>query len=110
TQRGRLIVAREELGLALGFAGPMGVAPHLSLDALIDETRRACRTVAGAWERSDVVASQQKALVAERKVTEAKMAYSPKINLTTNYTATSELFDNTLASQRFTVQTWVLSA
>jgi outer membrane protein TolC len=75
-----LLSAREALGLALGMQEPYGVPPNFSLAELEKSARDACGT-GSPDSRSDVLAARSDLEVAERGVTDAKLAYSPTADL-----------------------------
>jgi outer membrane protein TolC len=68
--------AREALGLALGSKEAYGVPAQFSLGQLERSAREAC-TTGKPEDRSDVQAARSELEVAERGVTDAKLAYAP---------------------------------
>jgi outer membrane protein TolC len=71
--------AREALGLAVGISGEVGVAPGISLDALEQGARGACKatTIEG---RADLAAARGRLDLAQSSVTDVKWQFSPTIN------------------------------
>ncbi len=71
--------SREALGLALGIPGEVGVAPGISLDALEQGARGACKatTIEG---RADLAAARGRLDLAQSSVTDVKWQFSPTIN------------------------------
>lgn len=71
--------AREALGLALGISGEVGVTPDISLDSLETSTRASCKAASAVDDRSDVSAARVRRDAAERRVTEAKQQFAPRL-------------------------------
>jgi outer membrane protein TolC len=80
--------ARESLGLALGFAEPVGVRQGVSLDGLEATARAICRPVQ-LEDRSDFHVAQGNIEVADRQVKDVKTQFLPTINLGSTLAATS---------------------
>ena len=86
--------AREALGLALGSGDAYGVTTTISLDDIERSARASC-TPATADTRSDVLAAKVALEIAERGVTDAKLAYAPSAEVETTATLSSETLANT---------------
>lgn len=80
--------ARESLGIALGFAEPVGVRPGVSLDGLEATARAICRPVK-LEDRSDFQVAQGNIEVADRQVKDVKSQFLPTINLGSTLAATT---------------------
>ena len=80
--------AREALGLALGTGGEVGVAPSISLNALEESARGACKAAA-VEERADVAAARGRLDLAQRETTDVKWQFSPTINAQSTLAASS---------------------
>jgi outer membrane protein TolC len=81
--------AREALGLALGSNDAYGVRPDVSLDAVAGEASALC-TPGSPGARADVLAARAQLEVAERGVTDVKLAYAPTAELSTTATYQSK--------------------
>lgn len=68
--------AREALAAVLGERGEIGVPPSFSLNAIAAELRSQCAN-APADQRADVRAARMQLELAERDVTDAKLAFAP---------------------------------
>ena len=80
--------AREALGLALGTGGEVDVAPNISLDALEESARGACKA-ASIEDRADVAAARGHFDLAQRSVTDVKWQFSPTLDAQSTIAATS---------------------
>ena len=80
--------ARESLGLAVGVPGEIGVAPAISLDALEQSARGACKATS-LDERADVATARGKFDLAQSSVTDVKWQFAPTISAESTMAATS---------------------
>jgi outer membrane protein TolC len=96
--------ARESLGLALGLAEPVGVAPSLDAAALEAATRAICKPVKTVDERSDVAAARAQEELGRRAVTDAQLAFAPTL------TAQSTLATTTIDTGAAPNTTWNVQA
>lgn len=80
--------AREALGLALGTGGEVDVAPSISLNALEESARGACKAT-DVEDRADVAAARGRFDLAQRGVTDVKWQFSPTIDAQSTIAATS---------------------
>jgi outer membrane protein TolC len=71
--------AREALGIAIGVPQQVGVSPEFDLNGLETSVRAVCRSVATSEERADLVGARTRAVVAQRKVTDARYQYIPTL-------------------------------
>jgi outer membrane protein TolC len=71
--------AREALGLAVGIPGEVGVSPSISLDALEQGARGACKTTS-IEGRADLAAARGRLDLAQSSVTDVKWQFSPTID------------------------------
>ena len=84
--------SREALGLALGVGEPMGVAPQLDLDGVVDDFLAHCKVAPSAEDRTDVVAARARVALAHQVVTDAKMMFLPTLGAqSTLFTTTQDL-------------------
>ena len=84
--------AREALGLALGIGEPMGVAPSLDLDGVVDDFLAHCKVAPSAEDRTDVIAARTRVTLAHQAVTDAKMMFLPTLSAqSTLFTTTQDL-------------------
>jgi outer membrane protein TolC len=81
--------AREALGLALGSRESFGVSPNISLNAIERELGAMCAR-GTPDQRSDVLAARADVEVAERGVTDVKLAYAPLAEVSSTGTYSSE--------------------
>lgn len=73
--------ARESLGLALGFAEPVGVHPDLRLDALLNDTRNSCRSLGQLRDRADLAVLEKQRQLAERQTKSVELQFLPTLGL-----------------------------
>lgn len=73
--------AREALGLALGFAEPVGVRPDLRMDALLTDTRGSCRGLETLRDRADVAGLEKQRQLAERQIKSVELQFLPTLGL-----------------------------
>jgi outer membrane protein TolC len=71
---------REALGMSLGTPDAYGVPPTISLDAMEADLRSTC-TASAPDQRADVQAARTQVTIAERNVTDARLAFSPTVDL-----------------------------
>lgn len=76
-----LRVARESLGLALGFPEAWGVTPDIKVDQLAADARSACTTVQSADQRSDVRSARMNLEASERDVSSPSYGRAPTLGL-----------------------------
>lgn len=76
----RLIVAREELGAALGSPDAWGVAPDIHVETLSNVLQTNCRIEADVLARSDVRAATANAEVADRTARSVGYAFLPTLD------------------------------
>lgn len=82
--------AREALGMALGFPEAWGVAPNIKVDGLAADAKSVCSPVTSPDERSDVLAAKLNVEVSERTAESVSYAYSPTIDVVSDFTYTSD--------------------
>ena len=85
--------AREALGIALGEDTAYGVAPDVSIDDIDRMLAAACKT-GDAGDRPDVLAARTDLDLAERGVTDSKLAFAPRADLSTTATVSSDQLSN----------------
>jgi outer membrane protein TolC len=102
-----LRVSRENLGLAIGVPGQVGIAPSFDARAVEDGTRSICKAAGGIDERSDVMIAKQGVVVAGRGLTDAKLAFSPTLGLTSAFSLNAS--ENSVHSHSSSA-TWTVSA
>ncbi len=81
--------AREELGLALGADGAVGVAPALTGDALLAELAGHCRPLRGDEARADLAAAEAAVDAAHARQAQARAGALPTVELVTTVSAYS---------------------
>lgn len=79
--------AREALGLALGFDGPVGVSPSLRLQGLVEDTRNVCAPLDNLGERPDLVAARSNVESARESRRQASAGYLPTVGLSSSLNA-----------------------
>jgi len=82
--------AREALGIALGVGEPMGVAPSLDLDGVVDDFLAHCKIAPSAEERADVIAARARMTLAHQAVTDAKMMFLPILSAQSTVSTTTQ--------------------
>jgi multidrug efflux system outer membrane protein len=78
---------REALGIALGIAEPVGAAPGLNIDGLVNDTGTGCKLVGSVDERADLRVLHTEVDIAARGVKDVWYQFSPIVT-----------FQSTLAS------------
>lgn len=73
--------AREALGLALGLPEQVGVRPDARLDELATTAQGTCKPVGSLEDRPDLAALRAREGVAERQRTDAKLQFSPTVDV-----------------------------
>jgi outer membrane protein TolC len=73
--------AREALGMALGSATAIDVAPALDLDALERAVAKTCKLTPDIEQRPDIAAARARVELAERLVDDVKAQYWPRLDL-----------------------------
>jgi outer membrane protein TolC len=68
--------AREALGLALGSSEGFGVPPTISLDEMEQSLKSSC-SAASVEKRADVAQARNDLEIAQRQITDVKLAFSP---------------------------------
>lgn len=101
---------REALGLALGSSDAFAVDPGISLNEVESSLRSICAQ-GGADERPDVRAARAQLKVTERGVTDAKLAFAPRADLSStassSYVVQSEFANNQWSIQALlTIPIW----
>jgi outer membrane protein TolC len=111
--RGQLIAGdealrktREALGLALGSNEPWSVPPTISLDEMQSSMSSSC-TPGSVEDRPDVVAARTSVEIANRGITDSKLAFSPTAAFQTSASASTGS-GNGLSSGNQT--SWTISA
>ncbi len=94
--------AREALGLALGYAEPVGVAHDVDLQGVVNDVIARCQVAQSVDQRPDVVAARTRVDVAKRSVIDAKSQFLPTL------TAQSGISTSTITSQNSPQVTWNL--
>lgn len=82
--------SREALGLALGYAEPVGVPQNLKLDELARAALGSCKKTDGVDTRADVAALKKNAEVGARQINEARQAFLPTVTLQSTLSSTSQ--------------------
>jgi outer membrane protein TolC len=82
--------ARESLGLALGWAEQVGVAPTLRLDEAVSDASRECRPIGTLRERPDIVAAEQRVVLAEQVGKEARAGFYPTLGVQSQLAYTTQ--------------------
>lgn len=81
--------ARESLGLALGMPEQIGVPPSVDLNGLEADARSVCKPARTVDERPDVAALHERANVGRRLVNDAKLQFSPTIDVRSGVATTT---------------------
>jgi outer membrane protein, multidrug efflux system len=81
--------ARETLGLALGSPEPWGVAPDISLDGLPAAAGAWCESIPRLENRTDILAARGRVELSRRSIQDARLQFSPTLNLVSSLTASS---------------------
>ncbi|MDC0681857.1 TolC family protein [Sorangium atrum] len=84
--------AREALGAVLGERGEVGVPQGFSLNAIAAEVQSQCAE-ARSDQRADVRAARAELEIAERNLTDAKLAFAPNVDLSSTLSAQTSLGD-----------------
>jgi outer membrane protein TolC len=88
-----LLKAREALGLALGSQEGWGVPPSISLDEMQQSMASIC--AAGTVDdRPDIAAARTALEVANRGITDSKLAFSPTASVISTTSASSDVLGN----------------
>lgn len=97
TTRGTLVTgdeslrqSREALGLALGFPEPYGVPPSISLNEIEAAVASVCSS-GTIDQRADIKQSKNDLEVAKRGITDAWLAFSPFITLSSTLSASNQI-------------------
>jgi outer membrane protein TolC len=99
-----LRVAREALGLALGFPEETGVAPDLKVDGIAADVMQSCRPVGTLEDRPDVAAARAQLDVAKRRLRNVWLGFLPTV------TAQSDLVATTAIPMGFPNPIWDIQA
>ncbi len=81
-----VLIAREQLGSALGSAEPYGVTPSIRLDALASDAKTTCQPTSDVLARSDVRAAQAAVGVARRNEDSVGRTYWPTVDAVSSLT------------------------
>jgi len=102
--------AHENLGLALGFADPIGVPPALDLDALVRDAESACPRRERLEERPDIVALTRRADISRRSIRDVELAFFPTASIDSGFSASAQPFVNQVVDRTLTTYNWSVSA
>ncbi|WP_129356667.1 TolC family protein [Sorangium cellulosum] len=91
--------AREALGAALGLRGEVGVPQTFSLNGIAAEMRSRC-TGGRSDQRADVRAARAELEIAERNLTDTKLAFAPYAELSSSLEGQTSLGDDTQVRSR----------
>ncbi|WP_437767633.1 TolC family protein [Sorangium sp. So ce764] len=91
--------AREALGAVLGERGEVGVPQGFSLNAIAAEVQSECAE-ARSDQRADVRAARAELEIAERNLTDAKLAFAPYVDLSSTLSAQTSLGDESTRRAR----------
>jgi outer membrane protein TolC len=81
--------AREALGLALGVAEEMGVAPDVNVEGLAQSAMESCRPVSDVEERADIASARVKLEVAKRNLRNVWYTFLPTLTAQSQLGGTS---------------------
>ncbi|MDB4934904.1 MAG: Heavy metal efflux outer membrane protein CzcC family [Labilithrix sp.] len=81
--------SREALGLAVGVPEQVGVARSIQIDAVAAEAERTCPRIKDIGERTDVAATRQRVVVAERNVGNVERSFLPTLNAQSTLASTT---------------------
>jgi len=81
---------REALGLALGIAEPVGVAPSMNVDGLVRDTGTGCRLVGTVDERADLRALHTEVDIAARGIKDVWYQFSPTLKFQSTLNASND--------------------
>jgi multidrug efflux system outer membrane protein len=81
---------REALGLALGISEPVGAAPGLNIDGLVNDTGTGCKLVGAADERADLRALRTEVDVAARGVKDVRYQFLPTVTFQSALASTND--------------------
>lgn len=81
--------AREALGLAIGLPEQVGVPPNVDLNGLEADAKSVCKPARTIDERPDVAALHERAEVGRRLVTDAKLQFSPTVDVRSGVNTTT---------------------
>lgn len=99
--------ARETLGAVLGERGEVGVPQGFSLNAIAAEVQSEC-SEARSDQRADVRAARAELEIAERNLTDAKLAFAPYVDLSSTLSARTSIGDE--STRRARSWGWSISA
>ncbi|WP_437300671.1 TolC family protein [Sorangium sp. So ce426] len=91
--------ARETLGAVLGERGEVGVPQGFSLNAIAAEVQSECAE-ARSDQRADVRAARAELEIAERNLTDAKLAFAPYVDLSSTLSARTAIGDESTRRAR----------
>src|SRR6185503_9404438 len=77
----KLRLARESLGMALGYPEPWGVAADIKVDQLATDARSVCSPIQAPEQRSDVRAARLNVVVSERRAKSSSYGLAPTLSL-----------------------------
>lgn len=81
---------REALGLALGVSEPVGAAPGMNIDGLVNDTGTGCRLVGTVENRADLRALRTRVDIAARGVKDVWYQFSPTVDFESTLTASND--------------------
>ncbi len=81
---------REALGLALGIAEPIGAAPGLNIDGLVNDTGTGCKLVGTVDERADLRALHKEVDIAARGVKDVWYQFAPTLSFQSALSASND--------------------
>lgn len=102
--------ARENLGLALGFAEQVGIPPSLDLATLVRDAETACPRRERLEERPDIVALTRRADVSRRGIRDVELAFLPTASLDSGFSVFAQPFVNQVVDRTITSYNWSVSA
>jgi outer membrane protein, multidrug efflux system len=91
--------ARDALGLAVGFAEPVGVVPATSLESIESGALKACRSLPDLEHRPDLLAAKQQLEVSERRAHEVDLGFLPTLSASSTL---AETVNDTSGAQQAT--------
>lgn len=102
--------ARENLGLALGFAEPIGIVPSLDLATLVHDAETACPKRDRLDQRPDIVALTQRLDISRRGIRDVQLAFMPTATVDSGFSVFAQPFVNNLVDRTITSYNWSVSA
>lgn len=102
--------ARENLGLALGYAEQIGIPPSLDLATLVRDAESACPKQERLEQRPDIVALTQRADISRRGIRDVELAFLPTASIDSGLGVTATPFVNQVVDRTITQYNWSVSA